>query len=193
MTDLEKIKAELEEVIETLRNEFVGESAVEEDAEKDFSISDLQDERLEAIFELAPDAYYMYDLRGRFVDGNRMAEKLTGYNREELIGKSFLSLRLLSKSDILKAAKHLIQNMRGKPTGPEVFNFIRPDGSHIPLEVRTYPVKIKGKRLVLGIARDITERKRIEKEIRTLNKTIENKVLQATKELKAATRSFIRI
>lgn len=190
MTDIERTRAELEEVIEALRNEFVGDSAVEQDAEEEFSISDIQDERLEAIFELAPDAYYLYDLKGRFVDGNRMAEKLTGYKREELIGKSFLSLSLLSKSDILKAAKRLIQNMRGKPTGPDVFTFIRPDNTRVDLEVRTYPVKIEGKRLVLGIARDITERKQIEEEIRTLNQTLEKKVLQATKELKAANKQL---
>ena len=190
MTDIERTRAELEEVIEALRNEYVGESAIEEDSGENFSISDIQDKRLETIFELAPDAYYLYDLRGRFVDGNSMAEKLTGYKREELKGKSFLSLRLLSKSDILKAAKHLIQNMRGKPTGPEVFNFIRPDGSDIRLEVRTYPVKIKGRKLVLGMARDLSERKRIENEVKSLNETLENKVLQATKELKAANKKL---
>jgi putative nucleotidyltransferase with HDIG domain len=43
------------------------------------------------------------------------------------------------------------------------------------VEIRTYPVKIRGKTLVLGIARDITERKRAENEL----KQTSNKLRQA--------------
>ena len=35
-------------------------------------------EDLNVIFEHAPDAYYLYDLKGYFIDGNLMAEKLSG-------------------------------------------------------------------------------------------------------------------
>ena len=123
---------------------------------------------------------------GYFVDGNLMAEKLSGYNREELIGKSFLKLKLLSPGGIIKAAKHLFDSARGKPTGPTVFVFNRKDGSKIELEVRTHPVNIGGRKLVLGIARDISSRKKIEQEIITLNKTLEDKVKQRTEELNQA-------
>ncbi|MCH8272934.1 MAG: PAS domain S-box protein, partial [Candidatus Marinimicrobia bacterium] len=125
----------------------------------------LSAEDLNVIFEYAPDAYYLFDLMGYFVDGNLMAEKLSGYKRDELIGKSFLKLTLLSQGGIIKAAKLLYNNARGKPTGPTVFVFNRKDGSKIELEVRTHPVKIGGRKLVLGIARDISARKKIELEI----------------------------
>ncbi|MQY80152.1 MAG: PAS domain S-box protein [Bacteroidetes bacterium] len=42
----------------------------------------------------------------------------------------------------------------------------RKDGSKVPVEIRNYPVKIKGKTVVLGIARDITERKRANEALR---------------------------
>ncbi len=45
--------------------------------------------RLRYLIEYAPDAIYINDLYGRFIDGNRQAEILTGYKREELIGKNF--------------------------------------------------------------------------------------------------------
>ena len=48
------------------------------------------EERLKILFEYAPDAYYLSNLKGVFVDGNRKAEEITGYEKEELIGKSFL-------------------------------------------------------------------------------------------------------
>jgi len=143
-------------------------------------------EDLNVIFEHAPDAYFLYDLEGYFIDGNLMAEKLSGYKLEELIGKSFLKLRLLSPTGIIKAAKHFSQNARGKPTGPSVFVFNRKDGSKIDLEIRTHPVNIGGSKLVLGIARDIAARKKIEREIITLNKSLEDKVKRRTDELNQA-------
>jgi len=121
------------------------------------------EERLKILFDYAPDACYISDLKGIFIDGNKAAERLIGYKREELIGKSFLKLKLLSVKDIPKAAKLLEKNLRGQPTGPDEFVLNRKDNSKVTVEISTYPVKIKGKTLVLGIARDITERKKAEK------------------------------
>ena len=123
------------------------------------------EERLKVIFEYAPDAYYLSDLKGSFIDGNKAAEKVTGYKREELIGKSFLTLKLLAPGQIKKAAKLLVKNRMGKATGPDEFNILRKDGSTLPVEIRTIPVKVQGKSLILGIARDITERKKTEKSL----------------------------
>ena len=53
------------------------------------------EERLKILFEHAPDGYYLSDLKGTFTDGNKVAEEITGYKREELVGKSFLKLKLL--------------------------------------------------------------------------------------------------
>jgi|GEM_PF-2766779 len=64
----------------------------------------LQDseERLYILFEYAPDAYYLNNLKGNFIDGNAAAEKLTGYHRSELIGNNFLKLNLLSPTQLQK-------------------------------------------------------------------------------------------
>jgi PAS domain S-box-containing protein/putative nucleotidyltransferase with HDIG domain len=128
-------------------------------AEKELKDSE---ERLKILFDYAPDAYYINDLKGKFVDGNKVAERLTGYKREELIGKSFLKLKLLSLADLPKAVKLLANNLRGLPTGPDEFVLNRKDNSKVIVEISTYPVKIKGKNLVLGLARDITKRKKAE-------------------------------
>jgi len=123
------------------------------------------EERLSILFELAPDAYYLSDLKGNFIDGNKAAEKLTGYMKDELIGKSFLKLKLLPRNEALKAAKLLAMNALGKSTGPDELVLNRKDGTQVPVEIRTHPIKIKDKALVLGIARDISIRKKDEQAI----------------------------
>ncbi len=123
------------------------------------------EERFKIIYECAPDAYYLCDLKGRFVDGNRAAETLVGCQREELLGKSLLKLNLLPMHQIPRAATALIKNAVGRSTGPDEFTLNRKDGTQVAIEVRTYPVRIQGEVLVLGIARDVTARKQAEKAI----------------------------
>ncbi len=139
---------------------------------REISCKDLEDElnstqeRLKIIFEFAPDAYYIHDYFGKFIDGNKAAEVLIGYKREELIGKNFMNLKLLSPEEIKKAASLLLKNMRGIATGPDEFTLHRKDGTTITVEISTHPVKIAGKSLTLGIARDISLRKNIENSLR---------------------------
>jgi PAS domain S-box-containing protein len=130
------------------------------------------EDRLKVTFEFAPDAYYLNNLKGTFVDGNKAAEELTGYKRSELIGKSFLKLKLLPRSQIPRAAKLLAKNALGKPTGPDEFVLKRKDGTQVSVEIRTFPVKIKDQTLVLGIARDISERKKAEEKIRLFSDSV---------------------
>jgi PAS domain S-box-containing protein len=124
------------------------------------------EERLRVLFEEAPDAYYLCDLKGYFVDGNKAAEEVTGYGREELVGKSFLKLNLLSPSQMAKAAAILARNALGKASGPDELILNRRDGTRIPVEIRTNPVKISGRTLILGLARDISQRQLAEEETR---------------------------
>lgn len=130
------------------------------------------EERLKILFDYAPDAYYISDIKGKFIDGNIASERVIGYKREELIGSSFLKLKLLSLADTAKAAKLLVKNLRRQSTGPDEFVLNRKDKSKVTVEIYTYPVRIKGRTLVLGIARDITERKNSERKLRTMESAI---------------------
>ncbi len=122
------------------------------------------EERLKILFEFAPDAYYLTDFEGRFVDGNRAAEKLFGYSKDEFTGKSFAELNLLPPDRFSKALMHVAENAEGKATGPDELTLTRKDGVEVAVEITTFPVTIEDQPLMLGIARDVTERKHLERQ-----------------------------
>ena len=141
------------------------------------------------IFECAPDGIYLNDLKGYFIDGNRMTEMLTGYSKQELIGRNFLSGGLLPADQIPKAAFLLARNLAGKPSGPDELTLRRKDGTLVPVEISTYPVRVKGKMITLGIARDISVRKRAEGEQSKHRENLETLVKERTKEFEDAKQS----
>ena len=114
--------------------------------------------------ENAPDGVYMNDLEGNFLYGNRKAEEIIGYKREELIGKNFLQLNLLAENSLARAAELLQDNMNGKSTGPDELELISKEGRRVPVEINTSVLQLKGQPTVLAFVRDITERKKIEEE-----------------------------
>ncbi len=116
------------------------------------------EERLKIIFENAPDGIYLIDITGTFIDGNRAAEKISGYDRKELIGKNFFNLDLISGNDLIKATKILAKNVMGLEAGPDTFCLRTKKGTNVWVEISTYPVRINKQRLVLGICRDISKR-----------------------------------
>ena len=183
----ERVKERTEELYKAnqkLQNEIIEHKKTEEELKN-------SEDRLKILFECAPDAYYLNDLKGNFLDGNKAAENLIGYKREELIGKSFFKLNLLPPSQLLKAAKLLIQNALGQPTGPDEFTLIRKDGKQGFVEIRTFPVKIKGQSVVLGIARDIQERKQTEEVLKKAHNELEQKIKERTAELAKANQALL--
>jgi PAS domain S-box-containing protein/putative nucleotidyltransferase with HDIG domain len=91
---------------------------------------------------------------------------MTGYKKEELVGKNFAKAKLLSASQLPKAMTLLARNAMGQPTGPDEFTLTRKDGSQTIVGIRTFPVRIAGETVVLGIARDITDYKRTQDELK---------------------------
>ncbi len=165
----EKTKEQLLQEIESLQKQ-VAKQKKEDFTKTKRAQAALEDseKRFKAIFEYAPDAYYLSDLKGTIIDGNIAAEKITGYKRKELIGKNFLKVKLLPPSQLAKAAAELTKSTLGKATSPEEFQLTRKDGKKVYVEIATFPLKIKGKFHILGIARDITERKAAEEKEKSL-------------------------
>ena len=120
------------------------------------------EERFKLLFTFAPDAYTLSDLQGRFIDCNNAAEVLSGYAKEKLMGKSFAELNFFPASQSNIAAGLLEKSAQNLPTGPDELILTRKDGQQVHLEIRTFPLTIGGEVQILGVARDITERRALE-------------------------------
>ena len=123
------------------------------------------EEKFRALFETAPDAYYLYDQNGALIDGNPAAEKLIGYSKDSFLGLDIMKSQFIEPKQTDKIKQIIAKNRAGLSSGPDIFTLVKSDGSHIFIELLTVPIHIKGKSLFLGIARDITERKRLEKSL----------------------------
>jgi PAS domain S-box-containing protein len=113
------------------------------------------------IFESVQDVVYIISSEGKFVSLNPAFEKVSGYKIEEWIGKSFtemvhpddLKFSLESFRKIFAGEKVDIYNLRLK----------RKDGEYLICELTPGALEINGKIVeFLGVARDITQRKRNE-------------------------------
>ncbi|MGB9756399.1 MAG: PAS domain S-box protein, partial [Candidatus Bathyarchaeales archaeon] len=150
------------------------------------------EERLKRLIEYAPDAIYINDLQGRFIDGNKQAEALIGYKKEELIGKSLFEAGIFPEKCLPKIKEAIETNMRGEKYGPEEFELIRKDGRAVFAEISAFPIISSGKIEVIGIARDITERKQMQQKLEEYAQHLEELVEQRTKALKEAQEQLIK-
>ncbi len=124
------------------------------------------EERLNTIFNSAPDAMFMINPDGTFIDGNTAAEKLAGYSKQELIGKSFLKLNMMPADDLNRASENLSIVLSGQPVGPAEYTIINRTSGYIPVEIKTDLISVKGQKIILGIARDISRRKEAQEAIK---------------------------
>lgn len=131
---------------------------------------------LQTYMDNAPDGICSYDPQGILYYGNKKAEEILGYQRKELIGKSFLTLNILAPDYLIKAGVLLALNAKGASTGPDEFELIKKDGSHTWVEISTAPIKQKDKVLVLSFIREINDRKRAEEALKASEKNYRNSI-----------------
>jgi diguanylate cyclase (GGDEF)-like protein/PAS domain S-box-containing protein len=134
--------------------------------------SKVQPRDIEALFEKlfssSPDAIVVVDERGRIVEANPQVESLFGFACDELLGSPIETLipdRFRSVHPSYRSAYNDRPMMRPMGSGLELFG-MRKDGSEFPADIMISPVKTEAGNLVLAVIRDITERMRMEEELR---------------------------
>jgi PAS domain S-box-containing protein len=114
--------------------------------------------RHRTLVETAPEVIYTVTEDGNIASLNSAFEKITGYSRDEWIGKPFGSL--IHPDDLPLALEKFQQSLRGE--NPSLFNLrVRAkSGEYLIGEFTSVPQMEKG--IVWGLARDISERKKTE-------------------------------
>ena len=141
--------------------------AVEREARK----HDLQraEQRSRELFENAKDIIFTLDLEGNFTSINNSAVEVMGWSKSEALG---INLKTLVAPEHLSLCRQMMQRiLNDEPLQQFEINLIRKDGQKVLLEVSARLIQSEGtKKEVQGIARDVTERRRLESVVRQSQK-----------------------
>jgi PAS domain S-box-containing protein len=130
------------------------------------------EDRYRSLVEESPDAIGIYQ-EGNLVFINFTgARQLGAKTKEELVGRK--SEKVIHPDDLPNAMDRLRRRLAGEPgMYPAEVRYVRLDGTIVPVEVAATPIIFGGKPAVQFIARDITERKQAEEELRASQQFIE--------------------
>jgi PAS domain S-box-containing protein len=122
--------------------------------------------RFRTLFEASPDAILLLDPSDNWsiVDCNTSTCQMNGYHREELIGQCIDILNITPGRP--EEREEYLQKIRGQGILRYETSHRRKDGSLITVEVSTTLIQFGKRDIVLGIDRDITQRKQSEMEVR---------------------------
>ncbi|MGV3466515.1 MAG: PAS domain S-box protein [Heyndrickxia sp.] len=122
-----------------------------------------------SLIEYNPDLVYMVNLDGIITQLNPAFEIISGYRREEFVGKPIFNLFIEdSREKFIEQFKIIVNG--GNPTVSEV-NITSKDGKKLTLNCTTVPMKINDQLVgVIGYGRDITKMKETEEHLRKTEK-----------------------
>jgi PAS domain S-box-containing protein len=143
------------------------------------------EQKYRRLYESMRDGFVRLDMQKRILDFNSFFLDMTGYSTEELSRmdsiRSLVPQKWHEKVDKIISSQILVQGYS------DVFEieYRRKDNSTFPVEIRLFLNKNQAgaEDGMWAIVRDITERKKMETELKEMNALLEQKVEQKTREL----------
>ncbi len=129
------------------------------------------EQQFRELFENVADPVYIADRSGRIIAANQQASLELGYNLDEL-----RQCRIADLDAGVDAQAKFCALMSDSPAAHSVTfetHHRRKDGTLIPVEIKARLIDIGGQPCMLGVARNLTERKRIEEERLTMEKQLQ--------------------
>ncbi len=126
------------------------------------------EERYRELFENANDIVYTHDLTEHFTSINGAGERITGYTREEVLNMNFA--QVIAPEFLELARQMMARKLSGDPPRIYEVEILAKGGHRVALELSTRVVREGGKPVgIQGIARDVSERRRAQSELREAN------------------------
>jgi PAS domain S-box-containing protein len=151
------------------------------------------EERTRSILETALDAIVVIDGEGVVHEWNRAAEQMFGYVRTEAVGQKLAELVIpayLREQHVTGLARYMTGG-QGSMLNQRIETLaLHKNGTEFPVEVAITQTTANGSPMFTGYISDITERKRAEEEIRTLNTELEQRVQKRTQQLESANKEL---
>jgi protein-histidine pros-kinase len=128
-----------------------------------------------SLLELAPDAMIIINHAGEIQLANAETVKLFGYPHEELAGSSvemLIPIRFRDRHPVHRMSFFASPQVR--PMGAKLDLFgRRKDGVEFPIEISLSPLVTEGDLLAMAAIRDVSERKRVERDLNDVNLQLE--------------------
>jgi len=145
-------------------------------AVRDLTYRKKAEEKFRGLLEAAPDAIVIVNQEGLIVLVNSQAEKLFGYPRAGMLGKSVEMLipeRYRSSHADYRTGSSDAPEMRPPGSGMELLG-LRADGTEFPVEISLSPIETEDGTVVSSSIRDVTERKKFELALQEKNIELAN-------------------
>jgi PAS domain S-box-containing protein len=132
------------------------------------------------LLETLPDAIVAVDREGTIVQVNSQTQELFGYDRDELMGQK---IEMLVPANYRREHHHHRDNFAQAPktrrmgAGLDLYGRRR-NGSEFPVEISLSPVSTENGLFVLSAIRDISDRKKIEEELRRAHEELYQRTVE---------------
>lgn len=136
------------------------------DAQRKEDGSRISEEKFSKVFHSAPLLMTISKIEdGTYLEVNEMFEKVSGFSKEEAIGKTSVELGWISEKDRIQLADILKRD--GEVSNMELALRAK-NGNEIDCLYSGEIIEVEGKNVLLSIALDITEKRRAEKEVKRM-------------------------
>jgi len=129
----------------------------------------------ERLLDFTADSIFLCDFEGNFLYVNKAAYTSHGYTKEEMMGMNFH--QLVASEYETRNRSHI---KKLQETGEHTFEstHVTKNGTVLPLEIHSRIIDCGDKKLMLCIARDMTERKKAQEQLSELQKKSKQKIKQ---------------
>jgi len=168
---------------------------------KDITARKKAEEQLEesrrhfqTLFNLMVDPVAIVDKKGKILEVTQRVEEITGFKREELVGKNFLETKIATTKSKAIMIKNLAKRMMGMHMAPYGVEIFTKDGKKLPYEINAAKIEYKDKAADLVVFRDVSERRKMEEKLRVVGNLtrhdVRNKLTRITGNVYLAKRKL---